>query len=99
MAEKWILFSEPNNPWSHTPAVGYQTRNWEILFRPNFHMVSGLARARRVLRGRDIVPHSYFLMYDDGTLGWDWPERVPQGVQRAARELSHVVAETLGIEV
>lgn len=88
MPTKWARFSEPDNPWSWTPAVGWRSRNWEIIFRPDFHIVAGLARARRDLGFGRGAAFSYFLMYDDGSLGWARPEAVPQYVQRKAEQLS-----------
>jgi hypothetical protein len=95
MAEKWRRFTASDNPWSHEPAEGWRSKNWEIIFRPNFHIVSGLVRARYV-RPDGYLPWAYFLVYSSGKLGWDWPERVPKYVEDKVNALTRAQAGSFG---
>lgn len=102
MARKWTRFTALDNPWSHIPADGWRSKHWEILFRPpkpgqdrELYIVSGLARARAA----DSTAHSYFLLYDNGQVGWDRPETVPKYVQEKAKQLANSMAPgTRGFE-
>lgn len=91
MAHKWSRFTVEDNPWSRVPAQGWRSKHWEILLKPDepgrdraLHIVSGLARSRDEASG----VHSYFILYDDGTLGWDRPEAIPKYVREKAQALA-----------
>lgn len=93
MTAKWRRFTEPDNPWSYEPAEGWRSKNWEILFRPG-RPESGLARARYMTPSGS-VPHSYFLVYDIGHIGWDRPEAVPKYVREKVHALVQAQAGSM----
>ena len=91
---RWHKFEAQDNPWSHSPALGYraESSSWVILFRPDRPwLVAGLVRNAK-------GTHSYFIRYDDGTLGWDSPERIPKAIRRTTEQLAAQVALTLTLK-